>query len=350
MSFTASSRALWPLLLGVALAVCLFGCTIELPPVDKGAYRDQTTSGDASYDLASCAGKADGTVCTDNDPRTTNDACAASVCVGAKFADFFVTTLEDADAGSCTAAKCTLRDAMTAALASAQTEAPVIAFFVEGTIVLKATLPAVTRSVVIDAGAGVAAAVAKLRIGIDGAKAHRAFRHLAGKLTLRNLRVFDGAADKGGAVQCDIGTTGALVIEDCVFERNIAVMAGGAVHCVSATVIRRTTFIENAVTDASANALGGAVAVVGITEIHDSTFLRNKSGQYGGAVAGLTSSILTIKGSAFVDNQAIRGGAIASFSHTKLFNVTMAGNGGPLCVGGGGLLAVGSWRGAPWPS
>lgn len=142
---TGASRTIWALMRVVAVAALACSCSIELPAPGQGAYLGQTSAGGdrsgscpdgtadpdcfASSDPASCVGKANGTACTDNDPTTTNDACAETVCVGARFADFFVNSLEDTESGGCTAAKCALRDAMLAAMATSQTGCRIPATF-----------------------------------------------------------------------------------------------------------------------------------------------------------------------------------------------------------------------------
>ncbi len=338
-----------------ALAAAASACSVELPSVGAGAYlAGDTVAGvgscdgsaepdcGAPRDLSSCVNQPNGAVCTDNDPYTAQDACAAGICAGVKFADYLVNSLDDAETGSCTATQCTLRDAMLAALASPKAQAPIIAFVVEGTIATKAELPTVSRSLVIDAGAGVAADKAKPRITLDGGKDHRLITHSNGALTLRHLRISNGKSTEGAAVYCTPLATTGLTIEDCTFEGHKSASSGGAVRCDAATAIRRSTFTDNQVTGTTNISNGGAVAVFGASDIRECDFRRNKAGYFGGALAGFDSSKVQISGSAFSDNEATNGGALALYGGGKLFNVTIVGNGGAACAVGGGILSGGN--------
>lgn len=332
------------------------GCSVTLPAAGLGAYLGADAAGETgqapedcsagcadSGPVAICTGQPNGTPCSDGDPKTAGETCSGGACAGGKpFCDFLVTSLEDSASGSCTAAKCTLRDALIVAINSPQQKVPVIAFAQAGTVALNATLPSITQSVTIDGAAGVASAGKEPRVVLDGGSKFQVFKHRGGVLTVRGLGMRHGAAAFGGAIECNSLEALGLVVEDSSFQDNTATEAGGAIYCDANTMVRRSRFVANRTTKAHNLVHGGAVAGLAQLDVDQCQFEANVSGKFGGAVSGATGGALRVSNSTFVGNLAKAGGGIVSFSQATLANVTLVGNGDESCTAGGGVYLAGS--------
>ena len=96
--------------------------------------------------------------------------------------DFSVNTLDDHDDGACGITDCTLREAIQAAGADADTSA--ITFSVTGTIALAANLPALNQNLSISGPVG--------GLTVSGANAYSVFSVTGGDVTLRNFTISNG--------------------------------------------------------------------------------------------------------------------------------------------------------------
>lgn len=170
----------------------------------------------------------------------------------------------------------------------------------------------------------------------DGTNRYRFF-HIAegGILRLSDLTIENGyetTSESGGAVLVGIG--GQLFVEDTLFQENTS-RYGGAIASLreSMVTIATSQFIGNIV-DLS----GGALHLLGPAVITDSSFTNNTAGDlvsgagtfrgFGGAVYFAGNAALEITGSTFENNQAaFSGGAISTVEGTATFtNSTFSAN------------------------
>lgn len=94
----------------------------------------------------------------------------------------------------------------------------------------------------------------------------------------------------GGAFQA----RGTVKITNCMFEKNHALVKGGAIHMQEDATVTGSIFIGNKATndadaDKSANANGGAIYAIGNGIITGSEFYKNRSFAYGGAIYALNN-------------------------------------------------------------
>lgn len=207
--------------------------------------------------------------------------------------------------------KCTLREAITSANASAPTDcgpanigADGIEFGVSGTITLGSALPLINDDLGIDGGN---------TITVSGNGANRIF-HVNGKtLELDNITLTKGKSTTDGG----------------------AIFNNGTLH------INHSKFLDNH-TDADSD--GGAIATQGAVTITNSEFANNGAHSGSAILAGVSSAVLTIEGSNFHDNTAsnvggaisLGNGAVATI-HTSTFLKNHANQGGAIFVSHGTL-------------
>ena len=210
-------------------------------------------------------------------------------------------------------------------------------------ITLKEPLPHISSDITIE-GDG---------FTISGADRFRIFSVNAGRLTINNLTLLDGKAtrglnESGGALRIEANAR--VVVNNVLFRSNESA-SGGAIGISSgASVLKisNSSFIDN-----RAHQGGGAIAINSFrsrVSITGSSFVNNgiaMSFGTGGAIYALGADTLEISNSAFVNNVAKKGGAIAARrAHVTLTHVTMYNNVGH----GTGLLRetdpFGSYSGA----
>jgi len=176
---------------------------------------------------------------------------------------------------------------------------------------------------------------------IDCEGAGRAFSLSDGETTaavLSGLAIVNGVGGGGGAIGCSGGSSptirscwfagnatadwggggaiwssGAIVVEDCVFTGNSA-FYGGALYCIADLSVARCTFVGN-----QAEFHGGAVWVDAYYQpvLLDCVFANNSALENGGAICCWDYSMPTIRGCTFWGNGADYGGGIACWMHSE---------------------------------
>ena len=208
-------------------------------------------------------------------------------------------------------------------------------------ITLSAALPPIIGEITID-GAGHT---------ISGDGKYRIFDVNGGRLVINNLTLTEGSADIGGAIRLRNG--GQVIVEDSIFADNRATN-GGAIATSNRSdllTISNSSFIGN-IAEKSAGAIftdGGTVTITNSSfekncaEIARNTVTKDISNDYqertvdadgcvhinyywrqhedavslegdGGAIGLLNGARVTIESSAFRENKATNGGAIAASS------------------------------------
>jgi CSLREA domain-containing protein len=211
-------------------------------------------------------------------------------------AAYVVNSTADPGDGTCNGANCTLREAITAANASAA--ADTITFSVTGTITLSSTLPEVTDE------AGLTITGPAGGVTISGNNAYRIMRVASGavlslvRLTFSNANV-DGL---GGAIH----NSGSLTVDRCTFQNNQA-NTGGAIYDYSTDmVITASTFKNNS---AIVNG-GGVYHGTGNATITNSTFNGNSASDGGAVANGAGWSIVSINNTFCGNSASGAGGAV----------------------------------------
>lgn len=230
-------------------------------------------------------------------------------------ASFTVVTGGDAGSGSCTAAACTLRDAVIAANALTGPDQINFASNVTGTITLTPARGelAITDAVSIN---GPGAGNLTVRAGTSTSNQFRILdvAFTAGDVTVEGLTLSGGRVtdEAGGAIRFQ--SPGTLTIRDSVVTGNRA-NNGGAIYSEYDGTIRveGSSFTDNQ----SVYAAGGAIHTIEAdVVIQDSSFNNNRSYGSGGAVSIFSAGELTITDSQFTNNRSIEdgynGGAIDS--------------------------------------
>ncbi|MDE2777462.1 MAG: right-handed parallel beta-helix repeat-containing protein [Chloroflexota bacterium] len=194
-------------------------------------------------------------------------------------------------------------------------------------ITLTEALPPITDTITIEGGGHT----------ISGDHKHRIFTVSGGRLTINNLTLTKGRANKqnddyagGGAIMV-IGA-GALNINNAVFVDNFGADGGaiGAGYMPFARsnfkiTINNSSFLNNN------SRGGGAISTIrmvgGPINIVNSSFIRNRASNGGGAISNLGNVIVNVSNSTFHDNSARYGGAInGEVGETTLTHVTMVDN------------------------
>lgn len=285
---------------------------------------------------------------------------------------YVVTTLNDADDGSCTSIVCSLRDALTAdnTTAGDVTFAPSLA----GTITLTSALPAITDQfnllgpgaqtitvsgnnsaavgTVVTMSPGVGAFVYGVTIANGNTYGSTTNNGGAlwsnGTLSIANSAFMNNSAlsASGGAVVAN----GALTVVNCTFSGNSAGIYGaGAIVSNNIGTVTNSTFSGNSATgNSTASTNGGAIVNSGSLTIADSTFfgntVTNSPGGSGGAI--YSAGTLTITNSTFATNSVTgtgsEGGAIYNWAGTlttanNIFSGNSATSGGGIYLNGGSL-------------
>ena len=202
-----------------------------------------------------------------------------------------VTTTADQSGGSCTAASCSLRQAVAAAHDGDTVVLPANASHYM--ITTAGGGPVDVGSAITIRGGGATRSVIDISGGTQGLSVTS-----AGTVTLSGLIVEN--ASQGAVVSTQ--TSGFLVVEDCLFTDNTS-GRGGAILAAGGLQITDSRFISNT---ADSGPQGGAVDVgAGDTTITDSTFTDNTAtgtNSLGGAI--FSQGDLTVTGSTIDHNTA----------------------------------------------
>ena len=124
--------------------------------------------------------------------------------------------------------------------------------------------------------------------------------------TLRNLVLLENEGIGDVGLNLDYSST---VVEDCLFQGNLASGSGGAIGCdFSSPTIRRTSFIDNV-----ADIFGGAIECYTENQLvcEDCLFEGNTIDDWGGAIYAHSSSTVYLANCVFRENQAKYGGALS---------------------------------------
>ena len=157
---------------------------------------------------------------------------------------------------------------------------------------------------------------------IDAAKYSRIFNVVDGAtLTLNNITLSNGNADKGAGVYVEDGAS--LIVNSVKFINNTAVTRGGAIYSEGNVAVSKSIFDGNDVTFRSKNVDNGGAAIYalgGKLTVADSNFtnnlkdyvVRGTDGKTGDLINAIitTSAVTEITGSRFVNNSGCYGGAI----------------------------------------
>lgn len=152
-------------------------------------------------------------------------------------------------------------------------------------------------------------------------------------LTLNNIILINGNADKGGAIYCN----GDLTLDGCTFKNNVATDYGGAVLQMHGKLtVKNSKFENNKVTSSSSDGNGGAIWTYdSSSSISNSIFKSNQvlskslkklkqASKYkfnGGAITYSGGSTHSITGSTFSGNKASTYGGAVFIFNCKSLNV-----------------------------
>ena len=189
-------------------------------------------------------------------------------------------------------------------------------------ITLDEPLPAIRGTITIEGGGHV----------ISGDKLFRIFDVNGGNLTINNLRLTEGKADKGGAVRLRAGT---LAVYNSSFLSNRSETGGGAIYADGGSVsVTASQFAANCVTRAShivelGRSSAEAARVVdgdgclSVTYYWPSpeAMVTTKEGD-GGAIGFENGAQVTVENASFDKNKATDGGAIAMLGADDGLTVT----------------------------
>lgn len=164
---------------------------------------------------------------------------------------------------------------------------------------------------------------------IDGSDLDRIFHIQSGghSLSLQNLTLHNGNADRGGAIY---NTNGMLLLENCSVTSNIASLFGGAVYSAGGSVtVNNCTFNANETTNNFPNGFGGAFynAAGSILTINDSTLTANVGEYFAGAL--YNAGTATFNRSTLSNNRTDDsggGGAIYNLGNITLNDTTLSQN------------------------
>ncbi len=186
---------------------------------------------------------------------------------------------------------------------------------------LREPLPGITSDITIEGNGFTISAEGRFHIlDVDG-----------GALTVRDLTLTKGNANRGGAIRLRNGAS--VHAANIRFVGNEAI-AGGAISTASENdrlIITNSSFVDN-----RARSFGGAILVDGgRVEVSGSAFLNNQAREKGGALAA-TRGRADLANGTFHGNRAWRGGAIHVGGATvALRHVTLMRNAAERLVGAG---------------
>ena len=177
--------------------------------------------------------------------------------------------------------------------------------------VLAEPLPGINSEITIEGNGYTISANRKFHIlDVDG-----------GKLTIKDVTLTKGNANRGGALRL---RNGATVTASNVSFRDNKATAGGAISTKSEN--DRLTVTKSSFVDNSARTIGGAILVDGgNANVSGSAFLNNEVTEKGGAIAAMRGQV-RLSNSTLNGNEAQKGGAIyvsgatATLTHLTLMN------------------------------
>ena len=179
-----------------------------------------------------------------------------------------------------------------------------------------------------------------------------------GKNLIEDSIFENNQADSGGGAILTSGGAGVnekgnITIINSRFDGNNAGSYGGAVYNKWGLVnVHNSIFTNNSVTEPSSSSQGGAIQGQSWITVTDSYFGNNYAYYTGGAVANggewnldVDPAILTISGSAFVENESDLGGGVTFSGIGSVENSTFSGNraerdGGGLLIASESLAAL----------
>ena len=187
-----------------------------------------------------------------------------------------------------------------------------------GDVTLAAELPQISSDITIEGGG----------YTISGDNTFRIFYVAEGALTLNQLTMTNGSAEKGGA----INNEGVLKISDSSFSNNAAEYYGGAIISAGEISIIDSRFDNN-----QATLDGGAIISEGTLNIARSSFTNNSTDRFGGGGGAIANhGELNIASSSFSNNSAgIFGGAIFTRNELYISDSSFSSN---LSYGDGGAI------------
>lgn len=283
-----------------------------------------------------------------------------NACTPAVPIEYVVDRTDDADIRACTGAAndCTLRGAINAANSSGGSDA--ITFAVNGTIILRSTLPQVTDNLTIDGvfndeniilSGNRAVQVLRVNPGktvslnavsiVDAKPSYDATGGAGGGIVNYGILNVTNSTFSGNTAFLDgggIANEGTLNVTSTTFTKNTAIQGGGIYNGTGGTVnVTKSTFSGNMVTR------GGGIYNTGKMDVSGSTFVRNTAKDatpfyaLGGGLYNFKFGTLTVTNSTFVDNSANEGGAIANErgGNATIVNSTIIGNFAGAFNGGG---------------
>ncbi len=178
-------------------------------------------------------------------------------------------------------------------------------------ITLSEALPPITGTITIEGGGHT----------ISGGGEFRIFDVSSANVTIKNLTMRDGKAERGGAIR--LRGASEVVISHSTLANNSAVYGGAISQAGSRLTIDSSSFLGN-----KAEWHAGALDITGGTvAIKNSSFQENYSDDYGGVIAN-SNSRTRIENSTFYNNSAQHdAGVVQVFSgDISLIHVTMVNN------------------------
>jgi hypothetical protein len=228
-----------------------------------------------------------------------------------------VNVLSDDGDGTCTEAKCTLRDAI--AFADPYAE---ITFAVTGTITLAGTALTIEKDLTI---AGPGASI----LSVSGNGQGRVFTISGAYVSISGLAITGGNATEGGGIAVfSAAYPGSLTLRNSQVLANTATDFGGGIYVNHAQLILRNSDVwHNRVTGEFA--MGGGIALwYGNVSIRDSDVSMNR-GDFGGGLSN-RGGTLTVSTSTISNNDATAdGGGVysdAGSGRTTIVNSTISAN------------------------
>jgi CSLREA domain-containing protein len=250
-------------------------------------------------------------------------------------APLVVTTIDDHNDGTCNAADCTLREAITAANASADADIITFAPGVTGTIQLTGALPNLSRNLTVQ-GPGANLLSVRRNLGGD----YRIFTVSDGDLregplvTLSGLTITNGnvtaafPGNCGGGILNDHAT---LTVSNCALNTNTAALHGGAIFNYGDSGFAGLTILSSTLSQNGAAASGGGIFVAAYggqtaSSLTNCTLSQNAASQYGGAIyndgTGSGNAALTLTNCTLNGNTAV---LIASGIYNDALNPSTSG-------------------------
>ncbi|MBR2694189.1 MAG: right-handed parallel beta-helix repeat-containing protein, partial [Thermoguttaceae bacterium] len=174
------------------------------------------------------------------------------------------------------------------------------------------------------------------RIAIDARGESRAFEINADGVTLANISIENGYAEKSGGA---ISAAGDLTLEGVTVSDSYSGKFGGAVYAAPETHL---TIVDSSFTGNTAQSHGGAVFVdqgAGAS-ISGSYFSGNTAQAYGGAVYVWNDAAVDIANSIFVENIAPNGTIRNHGGQLNLINVVVSGNEQGISAADGGVVTA----------